>query len=528
MKKTDFRHNHSFMAVLVAGSTLLLFFCSSLRHALFKSNAFDLGLLDQFTYLLSQGLPPVVSLVGYNFFGDHVALIFYPLSLLYRIYPDVHWLLFIQALSLSLGSWIVWALAKQAQLRERKARILAIAYLLYPVIFNANLYDFHSEVIAIPALLGAVWSARARKIGLFLGLVLLVLSCKVVLSLTVAAMGIWLWGWEKQRKLGLMALGLGVAWFAIATQWIIPSILAVEHHAVSRYAYLGDSLGEIVLNLFLKPQIILGRVFSLDTLEYLALLLFPVAWGLSWLDLAPLFCTLPTLAINILSDVSAQRNLVMQYSLPILPFLILAIISAWQRDRIWLKSHHFILTWCAIAFLALAKYGYFWTIYLDSLDTWSANRDAIALVQPSRSVLTASHIAPHLTHRQNIQIATFGSESLDLSQFHYILLSQRNPNWQSSPETVQALIAKIESLPQFQLIFERDGVVLYSVISQQSSVISFGQPTTNNQQPTTNPSASPTDCETPNPAPDEPGRSRISSRPQKATKASNSPQRGLY
>ena len=467
MNKTKFRPNLDFMAVLVVGSTLFLLFCSSLRHALFKSNAFDLGLLDQFTYLLSQGLPPVVSLAGYNFLGDHVALIFYPLSLLYRIYPDVHWLLLVQALSLSLGCWIVWKLAQQAQLSERKARIFAIAYLLYPVIFNANLYDFHSEVIAIPALLGAVWSARAKKTGLFLGLVILVLSCKAVLSLTIAAMGIWLWGWEKRRKLGLMALGLGVAWFAIATQWIIPSILEIEHNAVSRYAYLGDSIGEIILNLFLKPHIILGRIFSLETLEYLALLLLPVAWGLHWLHFAPLFCALPTLAMNILSDVSAQRNLVMQYSLPILPFLMLALIGAGQQNRIWLKSHRLIVTWSAIAFLALAKYGYFWTIYLDSIDTWSANRDAIALVQPAHSVLTAAHIAPHLTHRQNIQLATFGSQSLDLSQFHHILLSQRHPNWQSSPATVQALIEKVETLPQFQLIFERDGVVLYSVISHQ-------------------------------------------------------------
>jgi uncharacterized membrane protein len=138
------------MAILVGSSTLFLFFCSSLRHALFKSNAYDLGLFDQFTYLLSQGLPPIVSLAGYHFLGDHAAVIFYPLAGLYWLYADVHWLFLIQSLSLALGSLAVWGLARQAGLTTSHAKIIAIAYLLYPLVFNANLYDFHPEAIAIP------------------------------------------------------------------------------------------------------------------------------------------------------------------------------------------------------------------------------------------------------------------------------------------------------------------------------------------------------------------------------------------
>ncbi|MEC4803464.1 MAG: DUF2079 domain-containing protein [Jaaginema sp. PMC 1079.18] len=502
MKTGFLRQNDRFIGLLVVFTTLFLFCCSSLRHALLKSNAFDLGLFDQFVYLLSQGLPPVVSLAGYHFLGDHAAFIFYAIALLYKIYPDVHWLFLLQAASLALGSGVVWLLAQQAQLETAQARIVAIAYLLYPVIFNANLYDFHGEVIAVPAILGAVWSARAKKPLLFLGLILLTLSCKAVLSLTVAAMGIWLWRWEQRRGLGLLALGLGITWFAIATQWLIPSFLTIEHNAVSRYAYLGNSIGEIVLNLFLKPQLVCGRIFSGETWQYLALLGLPVAWGLSWLHLAPFFCALPTLAMNILSDASSQRNLVMQYSLPIVPFLFVALISTWQHHRVWLKSRRLILTWSAIAFLALAKYGYFWTIYLDSLDTWSETRNAIALVNTSRSLLTLSHISPHLTHRQNIQLATFGSESLDLLQFHYILLSQRNPNWQSSPATLQALLEKIATLPQFQPLYQQKGVVLFAQI---------------------NPSALPSADATPNPALNGRGRSKTDSRPQKAPKADNSP-----
>ncbi|WP_332984394.1 hypothetical protein [Microcoleus sp. A003_D6] len=33
--------------------------------------------------------------------GDRAAFIFYPLALLYKIYPDVHWLLLVQAVALA-------------------------------------------------------------------------------------------------------------------------------------------------------------------------------------------------------------------------------------------------------------------------------------------------------------------------------------------------------------------------------------------------------------------------------------------
>jgi uncharacterized membrane protein len=52
---------------MLCGSALILFGCSSLRHALFQSNAFDLGLFDQAVYLISQGQPPIVAMAGVSF-----------------------------------------------------------------------------------------------------------------------------------------------------------------------------------------------------------------------------------------------------------------------------------------------------------------------------------------------------------------------------------------------------------------------------------------------------------------------------
>ena len=463
-----------FLMIVVA--TLILFAASSARHALFHSTAFDLAIFDQAIYLISQNQTPFSSLMAINILGDHAAFIFYPLALLYKIYPDVHWLLFVQAISLALGAWPSWSLARQAGLNEQKSIAVAAVYLLYPAVFNVNLFDFHPEVIALPALLAAILAARLNKTLWFCAAIVLVLSCKAVLSLTVAAMGLWLLCFDKKRNCGLIALFLGAGWFLVATQAVIPYFnQGREHAGIGRYQYLGNSVFEIVINLIVKPNLVLGRLFSLDTLEYLALLLLPVIWWLSPRQLTPLISAVPMLAMNILSDIPAQRDLIHQYSMPILPFLLVAVISSLVAsnqqkgktifDRLPIPNYplpRVIVIWSLIAFLALAKYGYFWTIYLNGIDTLSATKEAISLVETKGSVLTSAQIAPHLAHRPVVKLTQADAPPANLAEFDYVLLNLRYPGWMSDRAFVENLITQLKNNPQFQLKYQQDDIYLFT------------------------------------------------------------------
>ena len=449
---------------MIGATALILFACSSLRHALFQSNAWDLGIFDQAVYLISQGHSPVSSFLDFHILGDHAALIFYPLALSYKIYPDVHWLLAVQAVALALGALPTWHLALQAGLKEAQATAMAAVYLLYPLVFNLNLFDFHPEVIALPAILWAVLAARLGHLRWFCFAIILILSCKEVLSLTVAAMGFWLLVFEKRRLYGAIALFAGVAWFFIATGGIIPffgdDAATVGRH-LSRYSHLGSSFSEIFQSLILKPWLLLSAIFTLPNLEYLTWLLLPVIWGVSPRHLTPLMGAIPALAMNILSNSQTQKNLVHQYSLPILPFLLLAVISTLAAGGGWLRGRRGIIIWSLVAFVALAKFGYFGSKYFESIDTWQATREAIAQVQTQGSVLTTSPIAPHLTHRPIVKLANQDSASMNLSQFEYVLLNARHPGWASSPETMTSLINQLKQAPAFQLSYQRDEVFLF-------------------------------------------------------------------
>jgi uncharacterized membrane protein len=442
-------------------AAILLFICSSVRHWLYQSHAFDLGWFDQAVYLIASGQKPIVSFGGFHILGDHAAVIFYPLALLYYIYPDVHWLFAIQSLALTIAGFPIYYLALQARLDRRIATTLVFAYLLYPLVFNKNLYDFHPEVIAVPGFLIAILAARSHNIILFSTILVLILSCKSVLSLTVIAMGIWLILFEKRSVCGAIAISTGLAWFMISTQLIIPLFSGAEAAAISRYSYLGNSVLEIARNIIIKPNLILGKIFSTDTLEYVAFLILPIIWGLSPKHLAPLISAIPMLLLNILSTASTQRNLIHQYSLPILPFLFIAIISAISDNQGFLKTRRNILIWSFLSFIAFSKIGYFWSTYLSSLDNNQAVTTAITQINDRAAVLTTGEIAPHLTHRPIVQLTFNGTESIEIQQFKYILLNQRHPGWNSNADLIKKLKLRTEDSKLFDLKYNRDEIYLF-------------------------------------------------------------------
>lgn len=451
------------LAWICSLSALLLFLCSSLRHVLFRSTGWDLGIYDQVVYLISQGQPPISSFLQMHHLGNHAAWSVYALGLLYKIYPSVYWLLLVQATALALGAIPIWHLARLAGLRKEQALTISAVYLLYPVIFNANLFDFHPEVMAIPVLISAILAARLDWVVWFCLAILFVLGCKEILSLTIAALGFWLLVFERKRVCGAIALIAGIASFVLTTQLIIPTFSGEEAAAIFRYSYLGNSVLEIAKNLFLEPGRMFEVVLSFDNFKYLILVFAPVIWGLSLQNLAPLVPALPTLALNLLADYQPQKDIVAQYSLPIVPFLILAAIATLADGRGWLRSQRLIVLWSLVFFFGLARWSYFFTKYLPTLDTWQATRDAIALIQTKGGVYTTNEISPHLSHRTLIE-RMVTTEPHDLTKFEYVLLNTRHPGSNSSKEFATQLLEQLQKTPQFQMRYQRDDVYLFQKV----------------------------------------------------------------
>ena len=161
MKEKD--SNLYWLWIITSVSIIIFFLFASLRHFLFQSNALDLGWFDQAVFLISQGKTPIVSFSDDHIVGDHAAFILYPLALFYAICPNIHWLFAIQAIALGSGTFPVYKLAQQAGLQKKLALTMSEVYLLYPLVFNINIFDFHSEVIALPLLFWGILWAKNNK-----------------------------------------------------------------------------------------------------------------------------------------------------------------------------------------------------------------------------------------------------------------------------------------------------------------------------------------------------------------------------
>ncbi len=458
MKNSNLRNNH--LATIFGISTLILLISSIVRHELFNSSG-DLAFFDQTVYLISQGKQPISSVLGFHVLADHAAWILYPIALLYKIYPHVYWLFAVQSVALSLGVLPTYLLALQAGLKKSQAIAMVAVYLLYPVLYNSNLCDFHPDTLAVPALLTAVLAARTKKTVWFCVNVLIVLGSKAVLSLTVVAMGFWLLLFEKRRLYGAIAIISGIAWFLIANKIIIPffgSEATLVNRHFYRYSYLGNSFSETLKIILSQPQIIINNILSPVNLEYLSFLVAPVIWGLIPKYMTPLIGAIPCLALNILADHPSQKNVILHYSLPAIPFFILALIASIAADKAWLKRKRAIFLWSLIWFLILGKWGFFISKYLNFVDNWQATKEAIYLVVTQDSVLTTDVITPHLTHRKEI---SFKYSINELNNFHYILLNVRHPGWAASTEDYHNLVKELKTNAQFELKFKKDDVYLF-------------------------------------------------------------------
>lgn len=449
------------------GYSLLLFSFSSVKHLLFQSSAWDLGIFDQAVYLISIGATPLSSFTGFHILGDHGAWMLYPLALLYKIFPSVYWLLLVQAGSLGLGGLGVWLLAKQ-KLTDRLAGLAMAIYFLYPLVFNINLFDFHPEVMAVPAFLMGIWAAFTDRLVVFVITIGIIVGCKAVLALTVAGMGVWLLV-EKRSKFALIALGTGVLWFILATQWLMPTFAGEQAvgRFIGRYSDLGNSYGEIIQNFFLRPQLVLARIFSLGTIEYMALLWSPIVYvfWLNWgkaKNWTPLIAILPTLMMNILANDSAQRDLVHQYSVPILPFLMLIVINGLTLLPQNFITFQAIFSWAILGFILLSRLHFFAGHYWQRIDTWQPTREALGKIQDQGAVLTTAEIAPHLSQRPVVHLAITSPPVQNLANYRHILLNESYPGWLSNPELVAKLLETIKQIPRFRAVFNQAGIYLFS------------------------------------------------------------------
>ena len=275
-------------------------------HRNFDTGIFDLGIHCQAMWLFGQGLPDFLTTRGMPSLADHFTPILFLLAPLAR--PEL--ILVFQSAVLASAAWPIFRLAR-LELEEKPAFALALAYLLQPGLWSANLFDFHASTLALGTLTWALWGLHAGKLPLYFGCLLLTLGEGEALGVSVVLLSFEAWR-AKRPRTALATLALGVGGILLAGS----VMRAANGGQASQYQAL-----------FLQPNLNV-----LSWLQYGVLLLLPLAFlpVAGWPRLVP---ALPVIAANCLSWRDGQRGLDHHYLASILPFLVWASVAGLRRRR---------------------------------------------------------------------------------------------------------------------------------------------------------------------------------------------------
>lgn len=451
--------------LMIVVSAIVLFAISTVRHYVLRSGAFDLGFFDQAVWLISKGETPISSLHRFHVLADHASIILYPISILYLIYPNPQMLLALQALALAGGAWPIWKLARLAGLRSSVCYAVVAAYLMYPLLLTSNLFDFHPDVIAVPALLMAILSAKLDRKFRFCFWLLLAVSCKEILSLTVVAMGMWLLIADRKKPFfGLTAIIGGTLWFVFTTKLLIPYFGSGRASSgMEYYSHLGNSLGQILSTFITRPMVVLKYLLTFESFKYIVMVLAPLAWGLHRKTMLPLLGIVPAIMLNMLSNHSPQRSPFFQYSLPVVPFMFMAAILALSANVAWLRSAKAIIAW-SVALLVVGvgiRAGKMHSQQALDWETMHHTKVAIERIGGSGKVLTTFETVPHLSQRTVVEYIGGEFPVRPVNDYDYILLSTRHSSLYELEPEVSRVLASAASSPAFHLDYSGPDVFLF-------------------------------------------------------------------
>ena len=426
---------------LAFGLGLLGWGCSALRHGMLQSNAYDLGLFDQWVWLISQGQPPISSMEQVHVLADHGAWLLYGAGLLYRLFPSVQWLLGSQALALSLTAIPLWTLGRQAGLNERRCWLACGLWWLQPVVFNTLLFDMHPETWVMPVFAFAIWAERDNRPRLWLLLLVVMLGARDGLVLVIGGMGLDLALRHRWRWSGA-AFGLAAGWLLLLSRWLYPLLRDGEgpKAAGRMFGYLLDD-----------PHRVIQQLDWSGGLIYLLLLVLPC--GLLWRRRSGpvLLIGLPLVLVNLLSASPSYRTLVHHYSLPLAVVAVTAAIDGglWRgglregglRGGAGRRGPALALIWASACWLALAKPWFFTGPYLERISLRSEAAAATAAIPADAGVLTTSYLVPHLSARRQIAFPKKSFDGpLEADGWTALLLHPSDPGWGSSKKVQQRLL----------------------------------------------------------------------------------------
>jgi uncharacterized membrane protein len=449
----------------------------------------------------------------FNFTGSVFGMDWMPMLFLfvpaYALIPSAHTLFFLQILGAGLGAIPVYWLARERLGSKLAGLGFGAAYLLYPVLLHGVLNPFQDRLFAVSLLLFAFYFYEKANWAGFWVCAGVALLARTDVALVVAMFGVY--GLLTRRKWPhvMLPLAVGFGYFALAAFVILPAFVYPSaftaptgpvtdpmscwpcglNPQLAYYAHLGRTGPEIVTHVITHPVETAQLIFTGPKVVYMLSLLLPLLF-LPLLEVRPLVLGLPTLALNLLSTREAQFDYQHHYSLLLIPGIFAAAIYGLDRLNRWLSRlrrdtnngsrQASVVIW---GVLALLVWGVIMQIpyknpavraflFPEPPATVAAANEMVRMVPQDAKVAASSKLAPHLLPRRylyNFPPAPYSPYNFgprqrdDYVNLDYILVDSDAAALPFDANKIegQTGLQVLESLPEWHLVTEREGLRLY-------------------------------------------------------------------
>jgi uncharacterized membrane protein len=410
-----------------------------------------------------------ISRLGAHF--DPILAAFAPLWL---VWPSPDMLLVAQAVAVALGALPVYWLARKHLGSERAGLGFALAYLVYPPTQWLTLNEFHPVALACPLLLFAIWYLDEGRLLPFAVFALVAATTKEEIALVVAGLGIWYALAHRRRVAGAAVAVAGVAIALIAIEVVIPHFnRAGTSSFFTRYSEVGSTPGGIVHTALTDPLKIVTTAFTGRGLTYLAQLALPLGLLVVLAPLA-LIAAVPELAVNLLSAATTQTSIHFHYTAGLLPVLLAAAVFGAKRipPRVPVATLVVVIAVGANYLLGPVPLWRYLPggeqLQAHAADVTEHDRiaaRALRLIPPRAAVSATNSLGAHLSARRRVLSFPF------LQDAQWVAADETAPGYADrlAPLPTAVQLSWLRRNPEWRLVFERDGILIFHRASDAAS-----------------------------------------------------------
>lgn len=427
-----------------AGYAILFSIFTVTFHRNLRTAAYDLGLEDNLVWNVLHGFgffrsTPFCGPTG-SHFGNHATFFSYVIAPIYALWQHATTLLVIQSVVIGAAAIPLFLFAR-LHVSAWLACLIAYAYLLYPPVHGANLYEFHYLPLGAFFLWFSLYFLETRRNIWATIAIVLTLSVREDVGAGLAIIGAFLLLTGRRPKAGLIVAAIGTLHFCLLKLVFMP-LVAGHESFTGMYKDLlppgQDSYSGMLKTVFGNPFFTLNTLIERDKLLFLLNLFVPLAF-LPLRKPIILLLIVPGFFFTLLStQYFPLIQISFQYTFHWTVFLFIALVFTLT----WISQHSHVddrirrirLKACVVALVAAslpssyqigavfqqntARGGFipfnFKTTEQDLL-TRAAFKKIIVHLPPRASVAASDNLVAQISNRPNaysLRIAIFDAEYL--------------------------------------------------------------------------------------------------------------------